>query len=111
MIVAHLVYDKCSLMACSLTCRSWYIASTPHLHHTLVLENALRGRRSWPEPLQKASELGFLPLVKKLRLRRAFANARRLDSPQNLFNHDILCQFSGLTNVQKLVVDDLYIPA
>ena len=110
-IVACLVHDKHSLIACSLTCRSLYIASTPHLHHTLVLENVKRGRLSWPKPLQEASKLGLLPLVKKLWLRRAFANSQGLHFPEKLFNHEVLCQISGLTNVRVLAIDDLNIPA
>ena len=31
MIIAHLIYDTRSLLACSLTCYSWYIATVPHL--------------------------------------------------------------------------------
>ena len=69
MIISHLVYNARNLLACSLTCYSWYIASVPHLHRTLV---ALTGRQvytsmyNWPKPLQNASRLGLLPFVKKL---------------------------------------------
>ena len=110
MIIAHLTYNKCSLMACSLTCRSWYIASTPHLHYTFVLEYVTRGRRKWPKPLQKTNKLGLLPLVKRLRLRRPLTSAWRISSPPKLFDHNILCQFSGLTNVREFEIEDLDIP-
>ena len=42
-IIAHLIYNKLSLLTCSLTCRSWYIATVPHIHHTLTAK--LRPRR------------------------------------------------------------------
>ena len=35
-IIAHLVYDRHDLCACSLACYSWHIAAVPHLHHTLI---------------------------------------------------------------------------
>ena len=36
MIIPHLTPDTCSLIACSLTCYSRYIATVAHLHDTLV---------------------------------------------------------------------------
>ena len=106
MIVAHLIYDKHSLMACSLTCRSWYIASVPHLHHTLVMNDDLCGKRVWPKPLRKASKHGLLPFVKKLKLFGSLTSASGVG-----FNPDILRQISGLTNVRELEIDGLDIPA
>ena len=111
MIIAHLIYDKPSLIACSLTCRSWYIASAPHLHHTLVLKYAKWGRRAWPKPLQEPSKLGLLPLVNKLQLHWSLTNVWRIGSPPRLFNHNILCQISGLTNVRELDMECLDISA
>jgi len=55
MIVAHLIYDKRSLLACSLTCYSWYyqdIAAAPHLHHTLITPTyyaSMKGKFKWPK--------------------------------------------------------------
>ena len=109
-IVAHLIYDKNSLIASSLTCRSFYIASTPHLHYTRVLEDG-KGRRAWPKPLQKPSKLGLLPLVKRLELRWTFTSAWRTGTPKFLFDHYVLCQFSGPTNVRELEMEDLDVPA
>ena len=37
MIIADVLLDTPTLKACSATCRSWYIATLPHLHHTLTL--------------------------------------------------------------------------
>ena len=53
MIVAHFIYHKSSLLACSLTCRSWYIVVLPHIHHTLVTESTswcLYPKFPWPMP-------------------------------------------------------------
>jgi hypothetical protein len=35
MIIAQLIYDLPTLLSCSLTCCSWYLAAVPHLHTTL----------------------------------------------------------------------------
>jgi hypothetical protein len=109
MIIAHLIYDTRSLRACSLTCYSWYIASVPHLHHTLTTRpRRWYGTRGWPEPLQNASELGLLPLVKKFK-HYGTDHMNPGFSPKR-FNRRLLRQFSALTNVQELAIDDLDIP-
>ena len=71
MIISHLIYDKPSLLACSLTCLSWYIAAVTHLHHTVTIVNSpVRStKRAWPQPLLYMHRLGLLLLVKKLRIR------------------------------------------
>ena len=112
MVIAHLIYDTRSLRACSLTCHSWYIASVPHLHHTLVTLPRWRGRKSkdaWPKPLQNASELGLLPLVRRVKL--LGIHHRSLEVSSKHFNRRILRQFTALTNVQELVIDRLDIPS
>jgi len=47
MIITHLIHDINALKTCSLICRSWYIATVPHLHlhlhHTLTLRDDMRG--------------------------------------------------------------------
>ena len=109
MIIAHLIYDTRSLLACSLTCYSWYIASVPHLHHTLTTRpRRWYGTRGWPGPLQNASELGLLPLVKKFK-HYGTDHMNPGFSPKR-FNCRLLRQFSALTNVQELAMDDLDIP-
>ena len=112
MIIANLIYDTHSLLACSLTCYSWYIASVPHLHHTLVTRPSLQpcGQKyEWPKPLQNASELNLLPLVKKLQIPRTAYGHIGL-SPK-WFDRRILRQFSGLTNVRELEMGSLDIPS
>jgi hypothetical protein len=113
-IIAHLIYDKPSLLACSLTCRSWYIASLPHLHHTL----ATRAHRwahtpeiEWPKPLQNASELVLLPLVKKFRAHGTAYSYREDRFSLQKFDDRLLCQFSELTNVRELELGNLDIPS
>jgi hypothetical protein len=104
MIIAHLIYDTHSLLACSLTCHSWYIASVRHLHHTLVIRAGRwtdKLKLGWSKPLRNASELRFLPFVKKFKLGRP--------GPEQ-FNPRILLLFSGLTNIRELEIDDLCIP-
>ena len=99
MIITHLIYDMNSLIACSLTCYSWYIASVPHLHHTLVTwTRSHQLGTGWYTPLQNAGRLGLLPLVKK------FCVYGNLEFSPKQFNRRILSQFSALTNVQDLKI-------
>ena len=113
MIIMHLIYDTRSLLACSLTCFSWNIAAVPHLHHTIVMRNGkpCLGREpklEWPTPLEKSSNLGLLPLVKKFWLRRVIDRCCSYGpfTPKR-FNFRILLQISEMTNIQELVIDDL----
>jgi len=99
MIIAHLIYDMDTLVACSLTCYSWYIASVPHLHHTLVTwTGPYLLETGWYTPLKNVGRLGLLPLVKKLCV------SVGLEFSPKLFNCRILSQFSALTNVQDLTI-------
>ena len=102
MIIFYLVYDRPSLCACSLTCRSWYITAAPHLHHTYLLTGgpAPIGRRR----LKDASKLGLLPLVKTLRI---YQLVPRLGISSKLLNRCTLHHFSRLRNVQELGIDFL----
>jgi hypothetical protein len=117
-IIGHLIYDTLSLLACSLTCHSWYIASVPHLHHTLATYPQPAGlprKYEWPGPLQNASKLGLLPLVKKLSV-GVLPSHRILSTPYKYFttkrfSRHILSQFSRLTNVQELTIYNLDIPS
>jgi hypothetical protein len=110
MIIAHLIYDKPSLCACSLTCYSWYIAAVPHLHHTLVIDTVHPwGRRSrWPNPIWYMHMLGLLPLVKKLHI--LCTRFMHGGSYTKMFRWCTLRKFSALTNVQELGIDFLDIP-
>ena len=107
-IIAYLRYDTRSLRACTQTCRSWYIAAVPHLHHTLtVLFKSTNGRKlMWPNSIRDRHRLGLLPLVKEFRLQGGYPWL----SPDR-FTYCALRRFSALTNVQKLEINCLNIPS
>ena len=112
MVIAHLIHDRRGLLSCSLTCHSWYTASAPYIHHTLVVQTVSRCDRPrlvWPKPLQEATKLGLLPLVKKFRIRVGFSDTATFSLKR--FNWGTLRQFSALTNVQELAIDYLDIPS
>jgi len=73
MVISYFIFDTRSLLACSMTCYSWYIAAVPHLRHALTTDERRPyendGRYVWPRPLQKSYELGLLPLVQRFRIR------------------------------------------
>jgi len=110
-IIAHLIYDRRSLLGCSLTCCSWYIAAVPHLHHTLNLGTDylhLPSKYKWPKPLHRMHKLGLLPLVKKLHIHQ---NSRGFGGlSQNKLRRRTLHQFSTLSNLRELYIDYLNIP-
>ena len=111
MIIAHLTYDTRSLLACSLTCYSWYIAAVLHLHRTLITSVRPWNQGSifeWHEPLLHMHKFGLLPLVKEFQAHMSVSADTDGFSPK-LFNRSILRQFSALTNVQELGIDYLVI--
>ena len=102
MIIAHIPPDTPSLKACSRTCRSWYIATIPHLHHTLTLRRISKaGSRGGLVPLQNLNKMQLLPFVKRLRVMDCAS------PPPEIFNAQALVYFSALTNVQELGFDEL----
>ena len=108
LIIGRLIYDKRSLRACTLTCRSWYIATVSHLHHTLAIEMSPHSRGSgWPNPLRQMHTLGLLPLVKRFWARGDCSGTGL--SPGRFSSHT-LRHFSALTSVQELEMDYLDIP-
>jgi hypothetical protein len=112
-VFGHLIYDTRSLIACSLTCYSWYIASLPHLHHTFVIRPGScfeYPKLEWPKPLQEASKLGLLPFVKKVLVKNPMIPSRKAFSRKR-FNPRILQQFSALTNVRELELSYLDVPS
>ena len=120
-IVAHLIYDIPSLLACSLTCYVWYLAAIPHLHHTLITAvwspcSESDDKFLWPGPIQYFHKFGLLPLVKTFKVRGKHLRPLNVFSPvvggfsPRLFNRRILRQFSALTNVQELGIEYLDIP-
>jgi hypothetical protein len=109
MVIAHLIHDKYDLLACSLTCYSWYIASIPHLHHTFVTSScpfAYEPKTGWPKPLQGMYESGMLPLVKRFQVREGAH-----PFSQGLFDCSVIRHFWALTNVQELGIEYLDIPS
>ena len=104
-IVGHLIYGIPSLIACSLTCYSWYIASFPHLHHIFVTRPGIcfwDPKFDWPRPLQKAGNLGLLPFVKKFSIESSLLSPEAFSRKH--LNPGVLRQFSTLTNVQEFVL-------
>ena len=111
MIIAHFVYDNRSLLACSLTSRSWYRAAFPHLHRNLITrtDSPLNKKTKWPKPLRMASKHGLLPCITGVFISRGslFGNgfsAREL-------NYWTRREFSKLTNVRELSIEALGIPS
>jgi hypothetical protein len=112
LIISHLIHDKRTLLACSMTSYSWYIAAVPHLHHTLTtdndpLSNGANGKYLWPRPLRKSYNLGLLPLVKQLRIRSGERPFNEF-APKKL-GWRALAYFSALTNLQELGIDYLQV--
>jgi len=108
-VVAHLAHDIGALKACSLTCRSWYIAAVPLIHHALVLN--LAGSwivyRSLLEPISKLYELDLIHLVKSIQVAQEPGLGWRL-LPQSFTDRD-LQHFSALANVHTLKIQCLEI--
>ena len=111
MIIVHLIYETANLLACSLTCYSWNIATIPHLHHTLIIKTCnLHADEEfvWPEPLQNMQKFGLLPLVKMFQVYGKPYHVGGF-SPR-LFDRNILHCFSALINIQELGIDYLNTP-
>ena len=117
MVVAYLIYDMCSLQACSLTCYSLYIAAVPHLHRALTVDTnsyvyGLQARpptdffSQWFNRILHMNELDLLPFVKKLRICRTFSDYGREFYPE-LASYSLLDKFSALSNVRELSIEYL----
>ena len=115
MIIGHLIYDMPSLLACSLTCYSWYIATVPHLHYTLIIHRHPNPAEEFgskrPKALSHMHKLGLLPLVKKFEVRQYHFSCDWVGSfsPQRLNRH-LLRGYTALTDVEELGIDHLDIP-
>ena len=108
-IIAHLIYDRGSLHACSLTCYSFYIAAVPHLHSALTIGGQYGDRKFlWPNPIRHIHKLGLFPLVEDLRI---FNSSHSGWISQKLFNSRILRQFTAFTSIQCLTIGSLDIPS
>ena len=100
MIIVHIAHNLNALTACSLTCRTWYIALVAHLHHTLTFADRK------PKPLLKLYQLGLMPLIREIRVEQYYHTWLR---PQ-AFSRRTLCYFTTFPNVQTLVLERLEIP-
>ena len=114
MIIAHLRRDTRSLLACSSTSRSWYIAAVPHLRLTLTARtdhsySAARKKLEWPKPLRAASKLGLLPFVTRVLINGG--NRFHDEFSSKRFHDWTRREFLGLTNVRELTIDALDIPS
>ena len=113
MIIAHLIYDKFTLLACSLTTYSWCLAAVPHLHHTLITPVYLlrENEQPWrPDSFRRIYELGLFPLVKKFDVKGVdpyFCCRGPITFSPKQFDSCILHQFSTLTNIRELGIDSL----
>jgi hypothetical protein len=111
-ILSYLVGDMDALLACSLTCRSWYLTTVRHLHYSLTTDHDSvppmdrTHPMQWPEPLKKMYEFGLPPLVKRLRVRVWYFNA--WFTPKELEGCN-LRYFSAFKNLQELGIDDLVV--
>ena len=108
MIIAHLTHDLATLKAYSLTCRSWYIAVVPHLHHTLTFKrNGANVARDKLRPLSDLHELDLIPLIKEIRIKQLHGTPPWL--VPHAFSHRDLQYFSAFTNVHTLKLQNLEI--
>jgi len=103
MIVAYLTHDLDVLKACSLACRSWYIAAVPHIHHTLTLgDDGHDESRQGLKPLSVLHGFGLASLIKKIQVKQGSV----LNEPWFVpwaFGPDDLRHFSAFANVRTLV--------
>ena len=97
------VYDRDTLLSCSKTCYSLYIAARPHLHRSLSLNWT---DKEWPKQVQELYELDLFPLFKRSRIDHNWGFTP-LDSPSKQFYRDNLRHFSALKNLQDLWIDNL----
>jgi len=108
LVISYFTHHTRTLLACSMTCYSWYIAAVPHLHHTLTTRSPMvsydGGKSHWPRPLRNSYNLGLLPFVKRFRIRTCIDPF----TPKKL-EGCTLHYFSALTNLQELGIDELQI--
>jgi len=117
MVISCFTYDKRSLLACSMTCYSWYMIAVSYLHHSLTTDDELPWRGlttryfNWPRPLKKPYELGLLPFVKRFRIRLDRSSRRYTGFTSDRLGRRTLRYLSALTNLQELGIDFLQIPS
>jgi len=107
MIIAHLIGDLHALKTFSLICREWYIATVPHLHHTLTLRDTTPDKtHDKLKPVSKLHKLSLAPLTKEVRVIQPHRTADHWFEPQ-VFSRRDLHHFSAFTNVQTLTLKDV----
>ena len=109
-IIANLAHALDDLKACSLTCRFWYSAAVPHIHHsvTLNLPGGWHGTyRSLLQPISALRERGLIHLVKAIQVNQEPGLGWRF-LPQTFTDLDRR-HFSALTNVHTLKIQSLEI--
>jgi len=108
MIISYFIYDTPSLLACSLTCSTWYTVVVPRLHQTLTILMTRWPKKKfvWPKPLRHMHKLGLLPLVKNLQVRGGYFPDRCKFAPK-LLDCRTIHHFLALVNVQELELDRL----
>jgi len=112
MIITYLTCDTPSLLTCSLTCYTWYIAAVPLLHKNLTVSigSPHKNRKlTKPNLLLRKHKLGLLPLVKTLWFRGD--DSGRVSFSPKLLNRYTLRPFCASNNVNKLRIDHLDIPS
>ncbi|KAF9777801.1 hypothetical protein BJ322DRAFT_1095452 [Thelephora terrestris] len=111
-ILSYFICDIRNLLACSLTCHSWYLATFSHLHYSLTTDESPYASEDknyhWPGPLEKMYEFGLLRLVKRFRIRHWYGGRRF--TPED-FSGRNLYYFSALENLQELGIDNLQVSA
>ena len=105
-IISYFVYDTPTLLACSMTCYSWYIATAPHLHHSLTINDDIHFSNMGYRSFQTSYRLGLLPFVKRLRIRRWPYWSEIGVTPGRLCRRTFH-RLSVLTNLRELGIDDL----
>ena len=113
-IIFYLIHDTRILLACSMMCRSWYIAAVPHLHHSLTTDDnynhETKRDNRWPRPLKNSYELGLLPFVKRLRIRTGPSIRTSYTFAPKWLSGRTMSYFSALTNLQELGIEHLLMP-
>lgn len=110
MIISYLMYDTRTLLACTMTCFSWYIAAVPHLHYSLTTYRQagyidLRHEKyHWPRPLKKSYKLGLFPFVNRLSIRWT-----EFEFNAKWFDKTTFRYFSALTNLRVLRINKLQV--